>query len=149
MRDEILVDKITQAVKVLDEIDEMISTQGQELQKIDLELSDLYHFIENNNVTDNTSVKLIERIKQLRLKRRSLQREYEIENAYKNNSSKMMGNGTRSFLINTIKQTVKNLNSEYKNRVLTDEDIEKLQSTEKKKRGRPPKNKVGEIDVED
>ena len=148
MRDEILVDKITQAVKILDEIDEMISTQGQELQKIDLELSDLYHFIENNNVTDNTSVKLIERIKQLRLKRRSLQREYEIENAYKNNSSKMMGNGTRSFLLNTIKQTVKNLNSEYKNRVLTDEDIEKLQSTEKKKRGRPPKNKVGEIDNE-
>lgn len=146
MRDEILVDKITQAVKVLDEIDEMISTQGQELQKIDLELSDLYHFIENNNVTDNTSVKLIERIKQLRLMRRSLQREYEIENAYKNNSSKMMGNGTRSFLINTIKQTVKNLNSEYKNRVLTNEDIEKLQSTEKKKRGRPPKNKVGDSD---
>lgn len=145
MRDEILVDKITQAVKILDEIDEMISTQGQELQKIDLELSDLYHFIENNNVTDNTSVKLIERIKQLRLKRRSLQREYEIENAYKNNSSKMMGNGTRSFLINTIKQTVKNLNSEYKNRVLTDDDIEKLQSTEKKKRGRPPKNKVGDL----
>ena len=141
MRDEILVDKITQAVKILDEIDEMISTQGQELQKIDLELSDLYHFIENNNVTDNTSVKLIERIKQLRLKRRSLQREYEIENAYKNNSSKMMGNGTRSFLLNTIKQTVKNLNSEYKNRVLTDEDIQNLQSTEKKKRGRPPKKK--------
>ena len=146
MRDEILVDKIIQAVKILDEIDEMISTQGQELQKIDLELSDLYHFIENNNVTDNTSVKLIERIKQLRLLRRSLQREYEIENAYKNNSSKMMGNGTRSFLLNTIKQTVKNLNSEYKNRVLTDEDIEKLQSTEKKKRGRPPKNKVGDSD---
>ena len=141
MRDEILVDKITQAVKILDEIDEMISTQGQELQKIDLELSDLYHFIENNNVTDNTSVKLIERIKELRLKRRCLQREYEIENAYKNNSSKMMGNGTRSFLLNTIKQTVKNLNSEYKNRVLTDEDIEQLQSTEKKKRGRPPKKK--------
>lgn len=144
MRDEILVDKITQAVKILDEIDEMISTQGQELQKIDLELSDLYHFIENNNVNDDTSVKLIERIKYLRLMRRSLQREYEIENAYKNNSSKMMGNNTRPFLLNTIKQTVKNLNTEYKNRVLTDEDIENLQSTEKKKRGRPPKKKLEE-----
>ena len=146
MRDEILVDKITQAVKILDEIDEMISTQGQELQKIDLELSDLYHFIENNNVNDDTSVKLIERIKYLRLMRRSLQREYEIENAYKNNSSKMMGNNTRPFLLNTIKQTVKNLNTEYKNRVLTDEDIQNLQSTEKKKRGRPPKRKVGDSD---
>ncbi len=141
MRDEILVDKITQAVKILDEIDEMISTQGQELQKIDLELSDLYHFIENNNVNDDTSVKLIERIKYLRLMRRSLQREYEIEKSYKDNSSKMMGNNTRQFLLNTIKQTVKNLNTEYKNRVLTDEDIENLKTTEKKKRGRPPKKK--------
>lgn len=148
MRDEILVDKIIQAVKILDEIDEMISTQGQELQKIDLELSDLYHFIENNNVTDDTSVKLIDRIKYLRLIRRSLQREYEIEKSYKDNSSKMMGTNSRPFLLSTIKQTVKNLNTEYKNRVLTEEDIQNLQTTEKKKRGRPPKNKVGEIDNE-
>ena len=104
MRDEIVVEKITQAIKVLDEIDEMISTQGQELQKVDLELSDLYHFIENNNVTNETSVKLIDRIKYLRLIRRSLQREYEIENTYKNNSSKMMGNNSRPFLLSTIKQ---------------------------------------------
>ena len=144
MRDEIVVEKIIEAVKVLDEIDEMISTQGQELQKVDLELSDLYHFIENNNVTNETSVKLIDRIKYLRLIRRSLQREYEIENAYKNNSSKMMGTNSRPFLLSTIKQTVKNLNTEYKNRVLTDEDIENLQSTEKKKRGRPAKKKLEE-----
>lgn len=145
MRDEILVDKIIQAVKILDEIDEMISTQGQELQKVDLELSDLYHFIENNNVTNETSVKVIDRIKYLRLIRRSLQKEYEIENAYKNNSSKMMGNNTRPFLLSTIKQTVKNLNTEYKYRVLTDEDIKNLQIMEKKKRGRPPKKKVGDL----
>lgn len=144
MRDEIVVEKITQAIKVLDEIDEMISTQGQELQKVDLELSDLYHFIENNNVTNETSVKLIDRIKYLRLIRRSLQREYEIENTYKNNSSKMMGNNSRPFLLSTIKQTVKNLNTEYKNRVLTEKDIENLKTTEKKKRGRPAKKKLEE-----
>lgn len=141
MRDEILVEKITQAIKTLDEIDEMILTQGQELQKIDLELSDLYHFIENNDINEDTSVKLIDRIKYLRLIRRSLQREHEIENAYKNNSSKMMGNNTRGFLLNTVYQTVKNLNTEYKNRVLTEDDIKDLQTTEKKKRGRPPKKK--------
>lgn len=141
MRDEILVEKITQAIKTLDEIDEMILTQGQELQKIDLELSDLYHFIENNDINEDTSVKLIERIKYLRLIRRSLQREHEIENAYKNNSSKMMGNNTRGFLLNTVYQTVKNLNTEYKNRVLTEDDIKELQTNEKKKRGRPPKKK--------
>lgn len=143
MRDEILVNKITNVVKLLDEIDEMIITQSSELQKVDLELSDLYHFIENNNLSKETSIKLIDRIKYLRLVRRTLQREYEIENTYKNNSSKMMGNNTRNFLLSAINQTVKNLNTEYKNRVLTDEDIKNLTEEEPhKRRGRPPKNRI-------
>lgn len=142
MRDEIIVNKIIDVVRILDEIDEMITTQSTELQKVDLELSDLYHFIENNDLSKETSLKLIDRIKYLRIVRRTLQREYEIENAYKNNSSKMMGNNTRGLLLTTIKQTVKNLDTEYKNRVLTEEDIKKLtEETPHKRRGRPPKSK--------
>lgn len=147
MRDEIIVNKIIDVVRILDEIDEMITTQSTELQKVDLELSDLYHFIENNDLSKETSLKLIDRIKYLRIVRRTLQREYEIENAYKNNSSKMMGNNTRGFLLSTIKQTVKNLDTEYKNRVLTEEDIKNLtEETPHKRRGRPPKIKKEEVE---
>lgn len=146
MRDEVVLNKIKEVIVLLDEIDTMIEEQSQELQKVDYELSDLYHYIENENISTETSVKLIERIKYLRLLRKSLNIEYAIEKAYKDNSSKMMGNNTRSFLLNSVckaRETYRN--NEYKNRVLTDEDITELEITEKKKRGRPPKKKVGDL----
>lgn len=144
MRDEIFLNKVKQAINIIDEIDEMIETQGQELQKIDYELSDLYHFIENENMSNDTCIKVIERIKYLRLIRRSLNNEYTLEKVYKENSSKMMGNNTRGFLLNTLCQTNENLKTEYKNRVLTDEDIKTLvEETPHKRRGRPPKKKEG------
>ena len=43
MRDELIVEKIKNAIQVLDEIDGMIKSQSNELQMIDLELSDYYH----------------------------------------------------------------------------------------------------------
>lgn len=142
MRDELILSKIKEAIKILDEIDNLIETQPQELQKVDYELSDLYHYIENEDINQETSIKLIERIKYLRLVRRSLNNEYSIEKAYKDNSSKMMGNGSRPFLMNILSKTVENLNCEYKNRVLTEEDILNLKTTEKKKRGRPKKEVI-------
>lgn len=144
MRDKIFIDKVKEAIKILDEIDEMIETQPQELQKVDYELSDLYHYIENNNMSNETCLKVIERIKYLRLIRKSLNNEYSLEKVYKDNSSKMMGNGTRDFLFSNLCKTAANLDTEYKNRVLTDEDISNLTNTTKKKRGRPRKENQNE-----
>jgi len=143
MRDEKITEKIRDAIKILDEIDEMIKSQPTELQTIDLELSDLYHLIENNELSDAASINVIKRIHELRQKRRSLKNEYEIETTYQTHKSKLTGNETRTFLANEIYKTVKKLNSEYKNRVLTDEDIQKLlEFKEKRKPGRPPKKVV-------
>ena len=142
MRDKIVLDKIKEAIKILDEIDEMIETQPQELQKIDYELSDLYHYIENENMTNETCVKVVERIKYLRLLRRSLNNEYSIEKAYKDNSNKMMGNNTRVFLLHSVCESADKLNQEYKNRVLTEEDINNLKQETKRKRGRPRKEMI-------
>ena len=58
--------------------------------------------------------------------------------AYQNQKSKMIGNDSRQFIMAEINKTNKRLNSEYKNRVYTEEEIEKLISP-KKKRGRPRK----------
>ena len=142
MRDELIVEKIKDAVQILDEIDEMINTQSTELQTIDLELSDWYHLIENNELSDEASIKVIKRIHDLRRLRRSLNNEHEIENTYLTHKSKMTGNETRQFLANEIFKTVKKLDSEYKNRVLTDEDIKNILEPAKKKPGRPKKVKV-------
>jgi hypothetical protein len=139
MRDELIVEKIKQAIKILDEIDELISTQPEELQKIDYELSDWYHYIENNTLDDATSINIIKRIKELRIIRRGLHREHDIETAYKNNSSKMMGNNTRALLLAEINKTIKQLDTVYKNRIITDEDLKTITEKNKKKVGRPKK----------
>lgn len=138
MRDKIIIDKINQAIKMLDEIDDMIQSQSVELQQVDLELSDLYHLIEFNELNEKQSYKFIKRIHELRLKRRALNKEYDIENTYKNQANKMMGNNTRQFVLTEINKTVKQLDTTYKYRVLTDDNIQELLSFERG-RGRPRK----------
>lgn len=138
MRDKIIYEKIKQAMVILDEIDEMIKTQSIELQQVDYELSDWYHYIENNDIDENSSKKVLEEIQRLRKIRRGLQNEYEIENTYKNNSSKVMGNNTRGLLLAEINKTMNRLDCDYKNRVLTEDSINELLNS-KKRRGRPRK----------
>ena len=139
MRDEIIYKKIFEVIKLLDEIDEMINNQSIELQKVDLEISDWLHYIENNDIDEKSSIKILIKLKELRQIRRTLHKEYEIENTYKNNSSKMMGNNTRQLLLSEINKTIKQLDNEYKNRILTDNDIKNILETTKKKAGRPKK----------
>lgn len=139
MRDKEIVEKIKNVVKLLDEIDEMIKTQSQELQAVDYELSDLYHLIENNDLDEKVSFNIVKRIHELRKKRRALNNENELENTYQTHKSKLSGSETRQFLMAEINKTSKRLGCEYKNRVLTEEDINTLFETKRTKRGRPKK----------
>lgn len=138
-RDELIVEKIRQAISMLDQIDEMIQNQSLELQTVDYELSDLYHLIENNELSDVASIKVVNRIRELRRKRRSLNNEHDIEVTYLNHKSKLSGTDTRKFLATEIYKTVKQLSKEYKNRVLTEENIKELMEPTKRKPGRPKK----------
>ena len=139
MRDEKIVELVKQGIEILDKIDEMIKTQSVELQKIDYEIRDLYHLIENNELSEEASINLIKRIHDLWKERRALNNEYEIENTYQTHKSKLAGNGTRQFLATEILKTVKQLGKKYTNRVLTDEDIKSLIEPVKRKPGRPKK----------
>lgn len=131
-------EKISKAANLIDEIDQMISTHSERLQKVDHELSDWLHYIENNDLSSADSVKIVAKIKELRLLRKELHREHAIEKAYMDNSSKMMGNNTRGILMANINKAVNDWENEYKNRVLTDEMISEVLN-ETKKRGRPRK----------
>lgn len=145
MRDEIIIEKINQVIKLLDEIDSMIETQPTEIQNIDYQLSDYLHLIENNELNESASVGVVKKIHDLRIARRSLKNEHEIENTYNTHKSKLAGNETRQFLLHEIHKTIKGLATPYRNRVLTDEDVDSLLNGEtKKKRGRPPKEKTNE-----
>jgi hypothetical protein len=148
-RDVVLVEKIKKVIDTMDEIDEMIKSQPSELQTIDYELSDLYHLIEYYELNENAKINVVDRIHKLRQLRRSLNNEYEIELTYQTHKSKLTGNETRKFFANEIFKTVKKLDNEYKNRVLTEENIQELMGEAeppKKKRGRPKKEENNDIE---
>jgi len=138
MRDELLLTKIDEVIKILDEIDEMIKTQPLGLQLIDHELSDLYHLIENNELSDESCIKVVKKIHDLRIRRRRLNNEHELEVVFQNNKNKLIGNNTRQFLLSEIHSREKTLHQKYKNRIIKDEEIKELLEP-KKKRGRPKK----------
>ncbi len=145
-RDTEVFNKIIEMCSILDEIDDRIKTQSSELQNVDFQISDYLHYIENVDIDEKECVNLVKELKNLRQIRRSLQREHEIEKTYKDNASKVMGNNTREFLVAEINKTMKQLDSDYKYRVINEEEIKNIIKSEKKKAGRPKKIIESEVD---
>lgn len=141
MRCEQLLEKIKTITTLLDEVEEMKKTQSTELQNVDYELSDWYHLIEHNELNEEQSCRVVKRIHELRLLRRDLKNEYELEQVISTHKNKLIGTDTRQFLITEMNKTNKIINQEYKNRVLTQETIDEvLNKTTKKRKGRPKKS---------
>ena len=148
MRCELLQEKIKDAVKILDEIDELLKSQPDELSKIDSELSDYYHLIEANDLNEEQSHKVVHRIHELRQARRDLNNENELEKVYSTHKNKLIGTDTRQFLIAEINKKTKSLDTKYNNRILSDKEVDEILTTsEKKKRGRPKKESGERLDV--
>lgn len=94
--------------------------------KTDEEISDLLHYIENNDLTPRQSTKMIKLLQQKRLIRRGLSNDNAIKNTYNTYKNKLIVNSQRQFFLTEIYKKAKELNSTYKNRQLTDEDIKNL-----------------------
>ena len=101
---------------------ELPSLQSQ----IDEELSDLLHYIENNDLTPKQSTKMIKLLKQKRMVRRGLCNDYEIKKIYNAHKGKMATDTQRPFFLSEIHKKAKELNSTYKSRQLSDEQIKEL-----------------------
>ena len=143
MRYEEFLNTVNNAIKLIDKLDKMIQTQPDELRKVDYELSDYYHLIENNELNDAQSAIVVKRIHELRVARRGLLKEHEIENTYNTHKTKLIGNNTRQFLLAEICKIQKKIDSEYKNRVLDETTVNNILNTPKKRGvGRPKKQKM-------
>lgn len=101
---------------------ELPSLQSQ----IDEELSDLLHYIENNDLTPKQSTKMIKLLKQKRMARRGLCNDYEVKKIYNAHKGKMTTDAQRPFFLSEIHKKAKELNSTYKSRQLSDEQIKEL-----------------------
>ena len=63
MSDEKIYSLIVELINVLNNIDEMIDSNSNRMQEIDLEINDWLHYIENNEIDEKQSIKIIKELK--------------------------------------------------------------------------------------
>lgn len=129
--DKIFLKKLHDICNLLDEIDENIKTNGERQQRVDYMLSDLEHTIENEELSDEEIIGITRKIQELRKIRRDLKNEYEIIREYNDHKNKLSLENQRPFFRQMISNKVKQLDSEYKNRVYTKEDIQEIKDSHK------------------
>lgn len=118
---------LQRAIDVLNELDGLIDSNGDRQSKIDLELSDWLHKLQYDDELTNEQITNIGiKIKELRKERESLRNEYELISEFKTHKNKLFEQSNRQFLVNNIQIRLKRLNQPYNNRVLTEEDINKV-----------------------
>ena len=73
-----IVEELTNAIKILDDVEAYTNSLCEALSNEDQKTSDLLHFIENNNINAAQSCHLIKEIKKVRLERRKIKNDMEL-----------------------------------------------------------------------
>ena len=121
-----VVDKITSIVKELDELDDYKNSLSDKLSNVDCKLSDLLHYIENNNLNAPQSCKIVKEIKKQREIRRKIRQDTELFRTYNSNINRLLNENNRKMLLAEMNKTNKNLSKKYHNRVYTKEELKEL-----------------------
>lgn len=118
--------ELDNAIQILNRVDEYIDTLVEELSNYDKRTTDLLHYIENNNLNAPQSCKIIKEIKKIRQERRKIKNDMELSKVYKDNINKLVNIDSRNMLMTKVHKTEKQLESEYQNRIYTQEDINNI-----------------------
>lgn len=122
-----VIEKITEAVEILNEIDQYESGLGQLLSEYDEREQDLLHFIENNKINVLWCFKYTKELKTIREKRRIVKNDMEIIRKFNEHKTKLVSTiENRKILLQEINKRIKQLNCPYKNRRYKEEEIEKI-----------------------
>lgn len=125
--DTIFLGTLHRVISTLDELDELIDTNGDRQSKVDLELSDWLHKLQyDDELTKEQITNIGIKIKELRKERESLRNEYELITEFSKNKNKLFQKENRQFLVHSIKQRLERLNQPYNNRVLTDDEMNEV-----------------------
>ena len=122
----------------LDEIDrevmEMINSQPENQSQVDQELSDYYHIIENDDLTDVQLAEVGKRIKDARIRRRDESCTASLIKCFKDNKNKLQYSvkANRVMFENAMSRQCKTLHEDYKYRVLSEDDIKNIKNVKEK-----------------
>lgn len=121
-----VMNKITEAVAVLNEVDDYAGNLTHKLSVLDSKEQDLLHYIENNRINILWCYRMIKEIKNIREERRKVKNDMEIIYRYNEIKSKLTSRENRQFILAELHKKEKQLDTTYKNRQYTDEEIQNL-----------------------
>lgn len=118
-----MIEKIIEASKLLNEIEDYVSTLPDCLSSCDSSLSDLYHYLEVNKLNASQSCSFIKEMTKVVQERRKIKIDYELGKVYKTYCNRLNTKDNRALFINELKKAENKLKKEYKNRVYSNEDF--------------------------
>lgn len=131
---DLMVSKYDEIDNIVNDIKSMIGAQPILQSKADSVLSDYYHILEDNDLTDTQLIKIGKKIHECRLKRRDENSVNELINVYNKYKDKLFHCPVtnRQEFRNAIKECRDHLHDKYRYRVLTDDDLKEFNDTPKK-----------------
>ena len=122
-----VIEKLAEATNILNEVDEYQSTLADRLSELDCRQEDILHYIENNKINMLGCYRLNMELKKIRIERRKIKNDMEITRNYKEMDGRMItGTGNRDQLMVALRKKERSLQTIYKNRQYSDEDIQNI-----------------------
>lgn len=131
---ESLLSKFDEIDTIVKDIDTMIDENPKKQSESDLLLSDYYHRLENNNLSDTEVLNIGKKIHDARIYRRNLNRANALMGCYTKHKEKIRYSvrANREMFRNAIKKTNDTLYEDYQYRILKEEDFKQLSKSDKK-----------------
>lgn len=122
-----VVEELKKAIEILNRIDDYSNSLTTELSELDSKEQDLLHYIEGNKINVLWCYRIVKEIKNVREERRKVKNDMSILSKYNETKAKLPSKECRQFLLADICKYSKILNNtKYKNRVYSEEEIQKI-----------------------
>ena len=118
--------KITESIELLDAIDEYGGTLVSRLSVLDCKEQDLLHYIEDNKINVLWCYNIVKQLKNIREERRKVKHDMELISRFNDVKNKIISTDNRQFIMTELHKKEKQLNTTYRNRQYSEEDIQKI-----------------------
>lgn len=105
-----VIEKITQVVEILNEIDEYFDKLADELSQVDKKQQDILHYIEYNPINMLLSYKTLVGMKQIRKNRRKIKNDIALKSVYETYNQRLLKKENRQSLLMELHKKEKALN---------------------------------------
>lgn len=134
-----IIEKIKNIEKYFNEIDEYFDNISSYQSQNDEYISDLLHYMEQHEFTQASALKFINLLKEKRLKRRTLNNDYEIKRVFDSGRQRFAMYNSREMFMASLYKKERELSHPYNPRQVPFDEIDHLISV---KRGRKSKEEI-------